>query len=941
MVQIIAANPKPRKRTFGEQLSEGLQKALPMAQQYYNEYKDEQKRTAAAENESKSLMENYGINVSGLSPEMRKSVVSEHLKGQNRMELENARNLAKSQQPSANDIKNKEKLAGYTGALNSINKMKEIGKKGNLGIGTSFWQAIDPNARKDAGEYETLGKSLISFISDIPIRNKAEFEVMAHSLYDPSTSDSKRQGILDGLQFRIEEAMRGYEDEEEFPLSKKKKLNKENLQNLPPELAENQLQQLQQQEQQPQQAQQQQEEIPSSITPQEIQEKSYLEKAGRVAGQFGLGALESATFPYEMAVTASGAGSTTNQAVNIKRNLAEDYEDLLVKKYYGESTPEDEEYLEYIKEMYKNPERIEKEIAGKPIDVSVRGGIEKLTGLNLNPEGIAEKAAHWTGFIKDPRKITSLLKSGTNLKDISKAIAPTGTEVLRGLGAGTALQAAENNEFGPIGTMAAMVLGDLSGAGIAKTGKGAFKLITEPKKTLAEVASKFTSKDKIDLQKDIIKDFRESGIQADLGTITDSNLIKMTQSRLAQSGLTGKELSKFKDKLTGQIKEEYSTLANSLGEAKIASAHEGGQIAKDMMKSIRDKDLSSTRSLYESALTSLKENAVVDSRKVANAIEELEKNLKPGSIKSAEQQSVLNSLEKIKKDLYAENGNLKMAKVKELINDKIALNDIINYEVQGGAKQLLKGVVGELDRAIISHGKENVPFVRNYISANKKFSNHAKTFRTKSAKNMMNAEDPSKIINKMNTVQGVKELEKILSKDPNGKEIFNNLKRYKMDKMIGDNLVDSTTQQVKLGTFSKLLQKGQNKELAKEILGPKNFKRLEMLQKNSGKLADAAEQFYNASKSASTAADIVVMSKGLTDLAHLLSGNPWPLMKTSAMVGTTRRLSKLIADPTFLQLVEEVILASEKSNPELLVKSVENLRPYILYAMKKEEGEED
>jgi hypothetical protein len=936
MVQIIAANPKPRKRSFGEQLSEGLGKAIPIAEQYYNEHKENQERTAQAENESKSLMENYGINVSGLSAEMRKSVVAESLKGQNRMELENSRNALKSSQLSAKELKNKEKLASYSGAINTINKMKEIGKKGNLGIGTSFWQAIDPNARKDAGEYETLGKSLISFISDIPIRNKAEFEVMAHSLYDPSTSDSKRQGILDGLQFRIEEAMRGYEDEEEFPLSKKKKLNKENLQNLPPELAENEIQQLQQKEQQPQQ-QPQQQEIPSSITPEEVQEKSLLEKAGRVAGQFGLGALESATFPYEMAVTASGAGSTTNQAVNIKRNLAEDYEDLLVKKYYGESTPEDEEYLEYIKEMYKNPERIEKEIAGKPIDVSVRGGIEKLTGLNLNPEGIAEKAAHWTGFIKDPRKITSLLKSGTNLKDISKAIAPTGTEVLRGLGAGTALQAAENNEFGPIGTMAAMVLGDLSGAGIAKTGKGAFKLITEPKKTLAEVASKFTSKDKIDLQKEIIKDFRESGIQADLGTITDSNLIKMTQSRLAQSGLTGKELSKFKDKLTGQIKEEYSTLANSLGEAKIASAHEGGQIAKDMMKSIRDKDLSSTRSLYESALTSLKENAVVDSRKVANAIEELEKNLKPGSIKSAEQQSVLNSLEKIKKDLYAENGNLKMAKVKELINDKIALNDIINYEVQGGAKQLLKGVVGELDRAIISHGKENVPFVRNYISANKKFSNHAKTFRTKSAKNMMNAEDPSKIINKMNTVQGVKELEKILSKDPNGKEIFNNLKRYKMDKMIGDNLVDSTTQQVKLGTFSKLLQKGQNKELAKEILGPKNFKRLEMLQKNSGKLADAAEQFYNASKSGVAVTDAALVLTGLKSIGWLLAGNPWPFATTVGGFVSARKLSGFLADPNFLQLVEEVILASEKSNPELLVKSVEALRPYLAYAMKNDE----
>lgn len=926
MVQIIPANQRPRQRTFGEQLSEGVQKAIPMAQQYYDQYQEQQQNKLAREAENESLMKNYGINVSGLSPEMRKNVVAEELKGRGRLELENIRNATKLAQPSAQDIKNKEKVSGYKNALSTISKMKEIGKKNNLGIGTSFKQFINPEARKDAGAYETFGKSLIQFISDIPIRNKAEFETMAHSLYDPSLSDATREGILDSLQYRLEEAMKGYEDEEEeeFSTSKKKKLNNENLQNLPPEHAENQ-------QIQPQEA------PPESITPEEIQEKSLLEKAGRVAGQFGVGALESAALPYEIATM--GIGSTETQVARTRESIAEDVENLLTKKAYGEWTPEDEKQLHDLRELWKNPKKIAEEITHKPVDIGVRSLIEKSTGLDLNPEGIAEKAANWAGFIKDPKKIGSLFKSGSTLKDITKSIAPTGTDILRGVGAGIALQAAENNEFGPIGTMGAAILGDLSGGAASAVGKGIKRLATEPKKALAEVASKFTPKDKIELQKEIIKDFRESGIQADLGTITDSNLIKMTQSRLAQSGLTGKELSNFKDKLTGQIKEEYSALAHSLGEAKIVSAHEGGQIAKDMMKSIRDKDLSATRSLYESALTSLKENAVVDSRKVANAIEELEKNLKPGSIKSTEQQSVLNALEKIKKDLYAESGNLKMAKVKELINDKIALNDIINYEVQGGAKQLLKGVVGELDRAIISHGKENVPFVRNYISANKKFSNHAKTFRTKSAKNMMSAEDPSKIVNKMNSVQGIKELEKILSKDPNGKEIFNNLKRYKMDKMVGDNLVDSTTQQVKLGTFSKLLEKGQNKDLAKEILGPKNFKKLEMLQKNAGKLADAADKFYNASKSGVAVTDAALIMSGLKSIGWLLAGNPWPFATAAGGFVSARKLSNLLADPSFLQLVEEVILASEKSNPELLIKSAEALRPYLVYAMKNE-GEE-
>jgi hypothetical protein len=404
MVQVLAANPKPRKRSFGEQLSEGVQKAIPMAQQYYDQYQDQKQDQAARESENKSLMENYGINVSGLSPEMRKSVVAEQLKGQKRMELENSRNALKSSQPSAQELKNKEKLASYSGAINTINKMEEIGKKGNLGVGTSFWQAIDPNARQDAGAYETLGKSLISFISDIPIRNKAEFEVMAHSLYDPSISDSKRQGILEGLKFRIEEAMKGYEDEEEFPLSKKKKLNKEISQNIPPERADNQIQQLEQ----PQQQQQQQEAPPSSITPQEVQEKSLLEKAGRVAGQFGVGALESAALPYEIATM--GIGSTETQVARTRESIADEVENLLTKKAYGEWSPEDEQQLHDLRELWKNPKKIAEEITHKPVDIGIRNLIEKSTGVDLNPEGILEKSASWAGFIKDPKKIGSLFK---------------------------------------------------------------------------------------------------------------------------------------------------------------------------------------------------------------------------------------------------------------------------------------------------------------------------------------------------------------------------------------------------------------------------------------------------------------------------------------------------------------------------------------------------
>jgi hypothetical protein len=459
--------------------------------------------------------------------------------------------------------------------------------------------------------------------------------------------------------------------------------------------------------------------------------RSALEQAGKIAGQLGMGAVESALLPYEIAVAPLSIPGG-QEALG----------DLFTREILSEVYPTEEEGKFVGQRELK-----------EPIDLGVRSLTEKATGLDLKPEGVLEKAANWMGFIKNPKNWTNLAKSGITPKNLAKAIAPTGTEAMRGVGAGVALEMAEDGQYGPIGTMGAAIVGDMAGGGIGAIFKAGKRILTNPKESLAKFAAKMTKPEvkageilskpeKLQLQKDVIKDFRDAGIQADLGTITNNNFIKMTQARLSQSGLSGNALREFKDTITKDIKQEYKALADSLGEARVISNHEAGLIAKEGMKSIREADLAATRQLYENANKSLRENSFVESKKLAESIAKLEKELKPGSIKSAEQSAVLNTLDKVKKDLYTPQGKLKLANVKDLMNNKIALNDIINYEVQGGAKQLLKGIVGELDRAIISHGKENIPFVRNYITANKRFAQHAKMFRSKNAKNIINAEDP-------------------------------------------------------------------------------------------------------------------------------------------------------------------------------------------------------
>jgi len=651
-------------------------------------------------------------------------------------------------------------------------------------------------------------------------------------------------------------------------------------------------------------------------------ERSFLGKAARIGGQLGLGVLENTLLPYELGIAAQS--SKAAQQVPYRENLGEDIENLMIQKQSGNWSPEDEKFLQNLQEQIQDPSKSDEFIQAS--DLGVRGLIEKTTGLDLHPEGSLEKAAHWIGFIKNPGNI---VKAGLKPAELFKAIAPTGTDILRGAGAGTALQMAEDGEYGPIGTIAMAVLGDVIGHSMSATGKSLKNLIKNPKETLARGAAKFTNKEKIGLQKDLIKDFRDSGIQADLGTITDSNVLKFMQARLIQSGLTGDALENLKKTMTQEVKDEYKTLSKALGEAKYSTTHEAGEIAKQGLRDIRDADLKIAKDLYARAESMIKENPAVNTIGLSNAIKSLEKKLSPGNLKSAEQKSVLDVLEKLKEDLIDGPFGQKESFVKDLINNKIALNDIINYEVQGGTKQLLKGMVKDIDRAIISHGKQNPSFAKNYVLANKKFSSHAKTFRNPTVEKLLKEPDPAKLLSEMDSIDGIRRLGNILSRTPEGKEIFNGLKRMKLDKVIGDNMVDNTSLQLKMGTFSNLLKKGKNKEAIKEILGADAFKRLEKLQKNVGKLAETAQKFFNASKTASTLEDIAFVVKALKDIATVFSGNPWPLLRTGGGLVGARYVNNLIADPQFLKMVEQSIIASEKNDISLLLKIGEAMIPKI------------
>ena len=651
-------------------------------------------------------------------------------------------------------------------------------------------------------------------------------------------------------------------------------------------------------------------------------------KTGRIATQFALGRAEMAALPYELSV--APLASKDAQTAEYRKQLFEDIEQLAEQKMTGQWTAKDEELFQHLQDQIKNPQKAEKYV--KTADIGIRGLAEKATGIDLHPEGVLEKAANWTGFIKNPAKLADLKRAGVTVKDVIKTISPTGQETLRGLGAGTGLQLAEEGNLGPIGTMAAAVVGDIMGGGVP----GAVKAILNPKKSLANVASKLTPKNKLDLQKSIIKDFREAGIQADIGTLTNSPLVKWTQARLSASGLTGESLDNFRKEMMQQIKNEYKAVADSVGEARFLTMQEAAESGKETLVKIRDAEKSTYKKFYDKSTNRLTDKATVESGSLARSIENIEKKLSPGSLKSEEQTKVLKTLETLKSDLMDAHGNLKPAKVKDLVNNKIALGDIIDWEVQGGQKQLLKEIVEELDKAIISYGKKDLLFAKNYVSANKKFAEHAKTFRNQNLNKILRSEDPASLLNRMNSAQGIKDVKNALSKTAEGKEMYDSLARLKLDQIMQKNMVDGVSEQLKMGKFSNILEVGKNREIIQQLIPSESYKRLIKLQKSVGKLAESAQKFFNASKSGTTIIDAGFIGKAMMDVLSLLHGNVWPLMKTGGIYGGTIATTKLISNPTFLKYVEEAILASGENNISKMAKIAEKMIPLIKAAEESE-----
>lgn len=313
-------------------------------------------------------------------------------------------------------------------------------------------------------------------------------------------------------------------------------------------------------------------------------DRSILAQGGRIAEQYALGLAQGSVpgIVYDLAVAPlNSEGYNVNL---VQERIGEDLENLYTKKAYGEWTDKDQEELEFLQERMKNPSKIAEEIY--PVDISIRGLTEKVTGQSLHPEGWAEKAANFVGFLKDPQSWTKLKSLGIS-KEALKEITPNFMAAMRGAGAGGGLEMAEQGNFGPLGTIFSMIIGDAIGA----VGGKIPKIIMNPKQFAAEAINYLTLNNTQRLAAaQLAEDFSKAGMTIDPGTLTGSPLIQTLQARLSQSGLTGVALDNLRKELSNQVVKQYEDIVANLGELAFENDHQAAEAVKSALK-VEDRAL--------------------------------------------------------------------------------------------------------------------------------------------------------------------------------------------------------------------------------------------------------------------------------------------------------------------------------------------------------------
>src|ERR1700679_4207497 len=128
MVQIL--HPTNKKAPSSLESIAGL---LKQGTSEYDKYQSLKSEKNKEKSENASLKKRFNMDFEGYSPELKNTMVSEMLRGENVGKTAQAKSLLSGEKEKK---QNREKVLNFDNAIESIDEMEKLIDKGNLGLGT-------------------------------------------------------------------------------------------------------------------------------------------------------------------------------------------------------------------------------------------------------------------------------------------------------------------------------------------------------------------------------------------------------------------------------------------------------------------------------------------------------------------------------------------------------------------------------------------------------------------------------------------------------------------------------------------------------------------------------------------------------------------------------------------------------------------------------------
>lgn len=431
---------------------------------------------------------------------------------------------------------------------------------------------------------------------------------------------------------------------------------------------------------------------------------------------------------------------------------------------------------------------------------------------------------------------------------------------------------------------------------------------------------------------------QQLGIDPLLTGMNPTQLQRVAQ-KWATHGIGGPEiLQQAYESRSGQVARAFEQALDEAGQNLFTTKEQAGS---GLVEGIQDATQQVERNksqLYRAVDAALPQDAMIQigspsraQQNIVNAIGSLNDTLTmapPQSSVFRRAEALLTNLQDLTTQL---DGDIP---VRTLEGTNRALNDIIRYDRPGGADKMLIPFANDIRRALDNYARTNPQYRAARRAANDYFANDVVHIRQNLLQSIARSERPESTLATMNTVSGVRNVERALQALPHGTQLSRALKRYKLNELLRDKIIDPSTGLMKVGGLKNFLsKKSSDHELIRELAGPRAYRTLQLLEHAGQGLERGFNNLLNPSRTADTLLALnSILSPGkkiISGLDKLVKGNVFA-GGLEAVLGASqtivpRAISRMILDPDFARRVYTLSQAARQNNWQLFNQILDSL----------------